>query len=309
MTTSADAAPQSFEPGSAARPPASRTPPFLWSVRRELWEHRAIFVAPLIVAGVMLLGFIVSMGDLPRAHRAFLALSPRRQSIAVALPYDAGAAALILTWLVVGAFYCLAALNAERRDRTILFWKSLPVSDLTTVLAKAAIPFLVLPAVTLVVTIAAHFITLMINSAALLAIGESPAILWARLPLATMAVTLLYAASTVSLWYAPVWGWLLFVSGWARRAAFLWAVGIPLALCLFEKIALGSSRLFSLLIQRLGGGFQDAFDLKPHYLFGTDLSLLDPARFLADPALWIGLAIGAAFLAAAVRMRRLQGPI
>jgi ABC-2 type transport system permease protein len=301
--------PAALETGATAGAPLAPTAPFVWSVRRELWEHRSIFMAPLVVAGVMLLGFLVGMVDLPRSHRAFMALSPARQSMDIALPYDGGAAALVLTYLVVGAFYCLAALNGERRDRTILFWKSLPVSDLTTVLSKAAIPLLVLPAITFVVILAAQLSTLLLNSAGLLVIGYSPGILWARLPLATMAVTMLYAMATVTLWYAPVWGWLLLVSSWARRAAFLWAVGVPLGLCLFEKIAFGGSHLFSLLVHRLGGGGDNAFDIRPHEVFGADLSQLDPGKFLADPGLWVGLIVAAAFLAAAVRMRRRQGPI
>ena len=51
----------------------------------------------------------------------------------------------MLTAFLVGVFYCLDALHGERRDRSILFWKSLPVSDLTTVLAKASVPCRVLP--------------------------------------------------------------------------------------------------------------------------------------------------------------------
>ncbi|MHB8530413.1 MAG: hypothetical protein ACYC8V_13015 [Caulobacteraceae bacterium] len=306
MTTPSDAmAGTPFQAGGGgASAPLSPTRPFAWSVRRELWEHPSILVVPLIVAGVQLFGFLVGTFDLPRAHRAFLALTPARQSAEVALPYDIAAAALILTSLIVGAFYCLGALNGERRDRTILFWKSLPVSDLTTVLAKASIPLLVLPVVTFAIIFAAQLATLLINSVALLVIGFSPAILWLRVPLAPMSVAVLYGLTTLSLWYAPIWGWLLLVSGWARRATFLWAVGAPLGLCLFEKIAFGSANLFSVLIHRLSGGFDEAFDLGPNDSFGGDLSQLDPMKFLTSPGLWTGLIVATAFLAAAVWQRR-----
>ena len=58
-------------------------------------------------------------------------------------------------------FYCLDALYGERRDRSILFWKSLPVSDLTTVLSKASIPIVVLPLLTFAVTVATQLIMLL----------------------------------------------------------------------------------------------------------------------------------------------------
>src|SRR5450755_1410098 len=118
----------------------SRTQPFYWSVRRELWENRSIYIAPLIVAALLLLGSAISAFYLPERRRALLLLDPEVQRAAVEQPYDTAAMIILATAFIVGIFYCLDALHGERRDRSILFWKSLPVSDLTTVLSKASIP-------------------------------------------------------------------------------------------------------------------------------------------------------------------------
>src|SRR5437870_6458459 len=116
---------------------------FYWSMRRELWENRSIYIAPLMVAIVVLFGFLVSTIGLPERRRAVLLLDPAKARAAIEAPYDMAAIMLILTAFIVGVFYCLDALHGERRDRSILFWKSLPVSDLTTLLSKATIPLVV----------------------------------------------------------------------------------------------------------------------------------------------------------------------
>src|SRR6476661_3429779 len=111
--------------------------PFYWSVWRELWENRSIYVAPILVAIVLLFGFLVSTIGLPERRREVLLLDPAKARAAIEAPYDMAAIMLILTAFIVGVFYCLDALYGERRDRSILFWKSLPVSDSTTLLSKA----------------------------------------------------------------------------------------------------------------------------------------------------------------------------
>src|SRR5258707_627362 len=119
--------------------------PFYWSVRRELWENRSLYVAPLIVAVVVLFGFLISTIGMPERRQGVLSLDPAHQRAMIGMPYDVAAMMLIFTAFIVGVFYCLDALHSERRDRSILFWKSLPVSDLTTVLSKASVPFVILP--------------------------------------------------------------------------------------------------------------------------------------------------------------------
>src|SRR5262245_30973929 len=128
MNTQANTIPDPFE--SRVIPPRvmSATQPLYWSVRRELWENRAIYLAPLAAAALFLLGFLVSLIHLPSRMRAAAGLDLAKQHEAIAMPYNIAAGLLMATAMVVGAFYCLDALYGERRDRSILFWKSLPVS-------------------------------------------------------------------------------------------------------------------------------------------------------------------------------------
>src|ERR1700719_3759383 len=211
-----------------------KTRPMYWSVRREVWENRSIYIAPLIVAAFEVIGFAISTIGLAERRRAVLLLDPAHQRAAIEQPYDLAAMMMIFIAFIVGVFYCLDALHGERRDRSILFWKSLPVSDRTTVLSKASIPLVVLPLFVFAVIVVAQLMMLFISTIELLANSSSLELLWARLPLFRMSLALLYALAADALWYAPIYAWLLLVSGWARRATFLWAVLPPLAICAFE---------------------------------------------------------------------------
>ena len=173
MNTQSNAMPESPLESQRIAPAAmSATRPLYWSVRRELWENRSIYIAPLAVAAVFLFGFLISMIHLPRQMRAASALDPMQQHELIAQPYDIAAALIMATAFIVGVFYCLDALHGERRDRSILFWKSLPVSDLTTVLSKASIPLVVLPLLTFAITVATQLIMLLLSSAVLLGAAE-----------------------------------------------------------------------------------------------------------------------------------------
>jgi ABC-2 type transport system permease protein len=309
MNTQSNAMPGSHLESQAIAPaaiPATRR--MYWSVRRELWEYRSIYVAPLAVAALILFGSLISAFRLPAKMRAALTLDPMRQSHAIQQHYQLAALLIMGTTFIVGVFYCLDALHGERRDRSILFWKSLPVSDLTTVLSKASIPLVVLPLLTFAITVVTQFIMLLLSSVALLGSGLSVATLWTQVPLFQMSLLLLYHLLAVhSLWYAPIYGWMLLVSGWARRAAFLWAALPLLAIGVVEKIAFNTSHFAAMLMRRIGGDV--AAVTVPGRVPMDPMTHLTPGHFLSSPGLWIGLAITAAFLAGAVRLRRYQGPI
>jgi ABC-2 type transport system permease protein len=273
-------------------------------VRRELWENRAIYLAPLAVQAVVMLGFLFSLRGLPRA------VLEARTGQALNMPYAAAAGALFVTSFFVAIFYCLSALHGERRDRSLLFWKSLPVSDLVTVLSKAAIPLLVQPAIILVVAVGAQLLMLALSTLVLLANGMEPALLWRHLHLAFMWTMLPYGLALNILWDAPVYAYLILVSAWAKRMTFVWAVVPPLALCLFEFLAFRTRHLLEMLNHRVFGGLDLAFTVGgkgkvPVRSFAD----VDPLGFLANPAVWIGLAFAAAFLAACVWLRRRADPI
>ncbi len=310
MTSQTDDAPRSADdaPSVAARS-ESPTRPFYWSVRRELWENRSIYVAPLVVAALILFGDLISSGSLPEKMRLASTLDPARHAARLAEPREFIAMLLVVIGLVVAAVYCLGALHNERRDRSILFWKSLPVSNLTTVLSKASIPLVVLPIVIFAVVVATQLIITVWSSLVLAANGLSAAPLWTEVPFAQMTLVLLYGLAALALWYAPVYGWLILVSGWARRAAFLWAVLPPIGLCIVEKIAFDSSNLASVLGNRITGFAGDAFNFDASGGMSEPLRQIDPIRFLSSPGLWLGLLAAAGFLAAAVWLRRRRDPI
>src|SRR5437764_4829314 len=282
------------------------TRPFYWSVWRELWENRSIYIAPSIVAAIILFGSFVGAFHLPGKRRNALLLDPAHRRAAIEIPYDIAAVMLILTAFIVGGFYCLDALHGERRDRSILFWKSLPVSDFTIVLSKAAIPLVVLPVIVLAMVIVTQFIMLLLSSAFLLTSGLA-ATTWANFNLVQQSLILLYSLIAIALWHAPIYGCALLVSGVARRATFLWAVLPLLAIGFFEKITFNTSYFGSMLKDRLLVFAAPAFNLQPHH--GVALESLTPGRYLSSPGLWIGLLFAVAFVTAAIRLRRYHGPL
>lgn len=310
MNTASNAVPE-YPVGSQASAPAAMSTArvFYWSVRRELWEHRSIYVAPLAVAALILAGFFISTVHLADRMRAALALSPMQQTEAIQQPYTFAAMLMMASFFIVALFYSLDALYGERRDRSILFWKSMPVSDLMTVLAKASVPILILPLLTFTLTITTQGIMALLSTVVLRANGLSAATLWSHLPLPQMSLMLLdHLVGVHGLWYAPIYCWLLLVSAWARRAPFLWAVLPLFAMGIVERIAFNTAYLSALLQYRLLGGPEGmAFDAGS---MSTDpLANLNPVHFLLSPGMWIGFVFAAAFLFAAARLRRSRGPM
>jgi ABC-2 type transport system permease protein len=163
---------------------------------------------------------------------------------------------------------------------------------------------------------------LLLSTVVLLMSGGNAATQWTGLPWIQMELVLLYSLAVIALWHAPIYAWLLLVSGWARRATFLWAVLPPLLLSMFESIAFHlfekmgfhSSYFSSLLTDRLFGWAPNAFNYQMpdgstvdmHFIPLTQIAL---GKFLSSPGLWVGLAFAAAFLALAVRLRRDREPI
>ena len=283
------------------RPPVR---PLYWLIRRELWENRSLYIAPLITAALVLFGFLIAT-----IGRAMATADPVGKAAVFAERNNFAQLLIMATTFIVAVVYCLDALHGERRDRSILFWKSLPVSDLTTVLSKASIPVIVLPVLTFVVTLATQWIMLLMMSAAMLASGLSPTALW-RLSLVQISLLFFHLLAIHGLYYAPIYGWLLLVSAWARRAAFLWA-GLPLlAIGVVEKVGFNTTHFATMLGNRLSGGDEaPSYPMVDSAAMHHQLTLLTLGRFLVSPGLLAGLLLAAVFLAAAVRLRHSREPI
>lgn len=307
MSTQPNAVPQSpVDAPAVASVVLHVTRPMYWSIRREFWEYRVIYIAPLAVASLVLFGFLISALTLPY-RLSISALDPEQLRAAMLTPYEVGATLILGAAFIIGIFYCLDALHGERRDRSILFWKSMPVSDLTTVMAKLTIPVVVLPLLSFAITVVTQFLMLLLHTLMLLGTGVSFGTLWTESSFIHASVMLLYHIVTVhGLWYAPFYGWLLLVSAWAPRAPFLWAVLPPFVLCYIEKLAFNTNHLRDLLWYRVMG--PSAPMAHSNNLMDI-LAALTPMQFLSTPGLWTGLALAAAFLAVAVRLRRYRGPV
>ena len=280
-----------------------------WSVRRELWENRSVYLAPVGVAALTQLGFLMSVWTLPGKMKSLLAADATKQYHGVVVHYDMAAGLTLVTAFIVGIFYCIDALYGERRDRSILFWKSLPVSDVTTVLSKAMVPLVIMPVIVFILVVATHLIMLLVSTLVLISSPRSVAMLWARLPFVQLWIAFGYAVVTIALWHAPIYGWMLMVSAWAKRATFVWAVVPLLAVAAVEKGAFGTSFVGGLLQHRLIGWFNLAFIMPKKGEYLAPLMAVTPETFFSSPGLWIGLILAAIFIAVAIRLRRNREPI
>jgi ABC-2 type transport system permease protein len=269
------------------------TRPLYWSVRREVWENRSTYIAPLIVMAVVLFGSALTLLAKPGSIR----------------PFRMAPAPIMLTTFIVGFFYCLDALYGERRDRSILFWKSLPVSDRTTVLSKMAVPLVVLPLIAFVLSLITVIILLLVGTVSWAARSMNPGPLWAEM-FFIQPMIMFYGLAAHALWFAPVHGWLLLISAWAKRAPVLWAILPPAVLAVLEHVLFRTKLVPAFLSDRFLGAMRVGFTNTKKTGGSIDvLSQLTPGRFLTTPGLWLGLIFAAACLAAAIRLRRNREPI
>jgi ABC-2 type transport system permease protein len=318
-----------------------------WLLRREFWEHKgSMFWAPLIVGSllVVLLGLTITYGIMQHGIPAHVTINgqtltharldqvlPEETKLMVAKiatgMYMGASAPLFAILTGVVFFYCLGALYDERRDRSILFWKSLPVSDPMTVLSKAVTAMVVAPAITLVLAVAASLALLFIASMALSTQGLNLfAALLASSDLYLSPLRLAALLPVYVVWALPTVGWLMLVSSWAKSKPFLWAVGVPVvtlviikwinaALENFSGQTLLLAHYASDVVARILGGivpgiwftFQPALQSGMHPgADGFDMSALVTQSYLSLAGIdaWIGVALGVAMLVAAVRMRR-----
>ncbi len=318
----------SIEPTATAEPAAIAPQgharairPFIWSVRREIWENASVYIAPVAAAILTLAAFAFVVGkarlDVPGMDLSRLEMSDTPTLMLMAV----SGFILLGTTSVVGLFYALGALQHERRERSILFWKSLPVSDAVTVLAKAAVPIVVLPCISIAVMVVTHVLLLAGGAVFLAAHGVDATLALGQPGLVRVEVLLIYLTFALALWHAPVYGWALLVSGWARNVSLLWAVLPPAGLAIFQMLAFGDDSVGRIMRHRLFQGPVAAFRMSRPEIEGlrgfnmaephTDMPLphIDPMGFLASPGLWLGLAFAGACLAAAVWLRRYRDPV
>jgi ABC-2 type transport system permease protein len=287
-------------------PVVRETLPLYWSIRREIWENRSITVAPLIVAGLVLFVLLTMTIGLPTRIRR-MPTDPATRHARLVKPYAAAPAPIMFTTILVGFFYSLDALYGERRDRSILFWKSMPVSDRTSVLAKVCIPLVVLPAFALALSFLAQLAILLFSNSVLAINGISPGVVWRELSV-ELPVTMIYGLTAHMLWFAPIHGWFMLVSAWAKRMPLVWAALPAVVIGGVESGLFKTTYFGSFLRYRFLGAMSEAFaglGMPKHDSPAIErLSQLSPLRFLTSPGLWLGLLFAALCFVAAAKLRR-----
>lgn len=307
-------------PTTAARP----VQPFYWSVRRELWENRSLFIAPLVVGGLAVLALLGRAAARPADFDALAMAAPDDLRGLIAFFYAVISAGISFVMHIAVFFYLLDALQGERKDRSVLFWKSMPVSDTTTVLSKLFTGLVVAGAIVVAVSIVTIFAVLLVLSVVMLIAGGNPLPMWGNLQLFEMIAAVIYwQMIAVALWYAPIAAWLLLVSSWAKRVTILWALLTPVAVAVLERLVFSTRYVQDTINYRLNDPTVDAFVRgargaefsigdkgihgapMPHSAFAA----LDPVGFFSNPWLWVGLVVAAGFVAAAIWMRRYREPL
>ena len=282
---------------------------YLWTVRRELWENRAVWIAPAVVGALGSLGFLITVPTLGRQAHALHGPDVETAHVTVHGPYGVVAIIALAVAFVIGVFYALDALHGERRDRSVLFWKSLPVSDAVAVLAKASIPLLVLPIVVIVVSVGAQLVMALVTALTFLITDRGNlGLMMSHVAPFQLAVATGYTVLVIALWHAPIYAWLLLVSARVRRGALLWAVIPLLAIGGTERILFRTYEFFGFLRYLLLGWTGRAY-VNAETPETELLASLAPGQALATPSLWLGVAFTAVCVAAAVAMRRRAEPI
>ena len=300
-------------------------------IRREFWENRQLWIVPLVVAAIMLIASLFT--HFGSASEVKMPFGPQNWNWATARPVSAYQESVALTslrqWMlaiplyIVAAvlvyFYLLNSLFDERKDRSILFWKSLPVSDGLTVASKLLVGTVIVPLGTFVIVLVTYVLYAEIwNLRVSWGLTNGPAFVWDAAAWFKLEGLMLIAVCSSMLWYAPVAAYLVFISSWARRQVFLWSVLPWLILGIVERIAFGTQLVQNLGLYRLGGpwgnpqawNFVGAAIVGPNHNQLVDLSAvfdsLSLAALLGRSGLWIGLVVAAGFAYGATRIRRFR---
>ncbi|MFT4257781.1 MAG: ABC transporter permease [Pseudoxanthomonas sp.] len=313
-----------------------KTHTFKWLLKREFWENRGgFFWAPVITGGIVavlysLLAVIGSIAGRKAAGGYNLSIDEAPEKVAQALGvYGDGVlmGGVLLTCSVLAFvvfFYALGSLYDDRRDRSVLFWKSLPVSDASTVLSKLAWALLLAPLIAFVVGVALGLV-LWVVSALTLTVNGLPAgtaVFTRSHPLRVIG-GVLGSLPVYVLWALPTVGWLMFCSAWARSKPFLWAVLVPVLGCVIVSMMgilpgmeIPHDRIWYIVAFRgllsvvpgmwylnpaIRGEAPKVNDLDD--LSGT-IGYTHSWQAFATADLWIGAIVGAALIAAAIYLRR-----
>jgi ABC-2 type transport system permease protein len=260
-------------------------------LQRELWEHRAIYVAPIVVAVLMTLGALtgqVSVNGIDHVEVGIVGASnlPENARAAVLSGIMIGlSTTFVFAMWILTIFYALDSLYAERKDRSILFWRSIPITDAETVVSKLLTALIVIPLASFAMIVITHLVVFLITSVWVgVRGGNAWHLIWASAPFFDNWTATLIFLLALPLWLSPFIGWFLFVSAFTKRSPFLTAF-LPLAvLPLLEKMI-----------------FDTAVFAEALFVRSVKMPLFID---LASPGLWLGMIVCGLFTAAAIYVRR-----
>jgi ABC-2 type transport system permease protein len=327
--------------------PTHPTHKFRLLLRREYWEHKGGFLwAPLVAGAIFLLLSVMGFGVGEMAARRSSGnfqidgqgiqvngidlgaltsqmdaadLQKLGQGIDLSLFMASSWPLIVLAFVVF--FYCLGTLYDDRKDRSVLFWKSLPLSDSETVLSKVASAILVAPVIAVVAALATMLGFLVVVSAAVVLHGGNPfTLVWGPASPLAVAGQMVAMVPVYAVWALPTVGWLMFCSAWARSKPFLWALMIPVFAGIFvswfdlmQLFDLQSGWFWKNIVGRgllsIVPGSWMPFNPATSTFHGPEslvgmASVATAYRTFATPQLWIGAAAGAAMIFGAIRLRR-----
>jgi ABC-2 type transport system permease protein len=291
-------------------------------IRREFWEYRVLWMAPVAAAALLVLcAFLPSHFNVMEMHidgnpdtsHINLAAIFALMQWGLTLP-------LYLVMLIVLNSYLVGCLFNERKERSILFWKSLPVSDGATVMSKFLVALVIVPLGVYLLAMVTNLLFFAIFAARnSLQHTDSAAAIWNTVAYFKIQLLMLLGVFVSMLWYAPLAAFMLLTSAAARRSPFLWATLPPVVAILLEKAAFGTHYLSSLLEYRTFGVAQimHVDDVSKHMVTVAGQERvpsltafydgLDVAQILANHDLWLGVVAAAGLLFVTTRIRRYRG--
>ncbi len=293
-------------------------------LERELWEHRSIYVVPIVVAIIMTLAALtgqVSINGMEHVDIGIVGASnmPDNARAAVLSGIMIGlSTTFVFSMWILTIFYALDTLYAERKDRSILFWRSMPSTDLETVLSKLLTAMLVIPLVTFAMILVTHLAVLLFASVWVAARGGSGlTLIWGSVPFFDNWTATLIFVLALPLWLSPFIGWFLFISAFTKRSPFLTAF-LPIAILPMLENMLFDTAVFAeaFFVRSIKmplfidpGTMERLFEEGDGFALLADaqlslLGLMDLSGFLTNPGLWLGLIVCGLFTAAAIYVRR-----
>lgn len=319
--------------GKSSKPGA-----FTWLLKREFWENRGgFFWAPVITGGIFLvlnlilavIGSISARGQLNGDGFSIEEAPEKAHQIVGGIGDGMLLGGVILACVVLAFvvfFYALGTLYDDRRDRSVLFWKSLPVSDTHMVLSKLAWALVLAPllavAVGIVIGVAMWLIFALTVSVNGLPVGS--AVFTHSHPLRIIG-GVISSLPVYMLWALPAVGWLMFCSAWSRSKPFLWAVLVPVLACviismtdILPGLQIRHDLIWYTVVYRglasvIPGAWFPTLEggaTNPHANFNTPddlanaIDLTRSWQAFATADLWIGAAIGVALIVGAIYLRR-----